>query len=80
MCVCVCARVHARAQLCLILCDAMDWRPPGSSVRGILQARILEWVAISSHRGTSLPRIEPASPALADGFFTTADYLSKKIT
>ena len=32
---------------CLILCDPMDCSPPGSSVRGILHARILEWVAIS---------------------------------
>ena len=32
-------------QLCLILCDPMDSSPPGSSVHGILQARILEWVA-----------------------------------
>ena len=34
-------------QLCLTLCDPMDCRPPGSSVYGILQVRILEWVAIS---------------------------------
>ena len=34
-------------QSCLTLCDPMDCSPPGSSVRGILQARILEWVAIS---------------------------------
>ena len=37
---------------------------PGSSVHGILQARILEWVAISFSRGHSQPRIEPESPAL----------------
>ena len=35
-------------QLCLILCDPMDHRLPGSSVHGILQARILEWVAMPS--------------------------------
>ena len=40
-------------QLCPTLCDSMDCSPPGSSVHGILQARILEWVAISSSRGTS---------------------------
>ena len=34
-------------QLCLTLCNLIDGRPPGSSVLGILQARILEWVAIS---------------------------------
>ena len=36
--------------------DPMDCSPPDSSVRGILQARILEWVAISSSRGSSQPR------------------------
>ena len=35
-------------QLCLTLCDPIDGGPPGSPVRGILQARTLEWVAISS--------------------------------
>ena len=50
--VCVC--VHA--QPCPILCDPMDCSPPGSSVHGILQARTLEWVAISSSRGSSWPR------------------------
>ena len=41
---------------CLTLCDPMDTSPPGSSVRGILQARILEWVAIPFSRGSSRPR------------------------
>ena len=40
-------------QSCPILCDSMDGSPPASSVHGILQARILEWVAISSSRGSS---------------------------
>ena len=44
------------AQLCLTLCDPMDCSLPGSSVHGISQARILEWVAISSSRGSSQPR------------------------
>ena len=43
----------------------------GSSVCGILQARILEWVAMPSSRGFPDPGIEPGSPALAGGFFTT---------
>ena len=43
-------------QLCPILCDPMDCGPPGSSVYGILQARILEWVAMPSCRGASRPR------------------------
>ena len=42
--------------LCLVLCDSMNSNPPGSSVHGIVQARILEWVAISSSRGSSLLR------------------------
>ena len=43
-------------QLCPTLCDPMDCSPPGSSVHGILQARILEWVAIPFSRGSSWPR------------------------
>ena len=41
------------AQSCLTLCDPMDCSPPGSSVHGILQARILEWVFIPFSRGSS---------------------------
>ena len=52
------------AQSCLTLCDPMDCSLPGSSVCGILQARILEWVAMPSSRGSSVPGIEPRSPAL----------------
>ena len=44
------------AQSCSTLCDPVDCTPPGSSVHGILQARILEWVAISFSRGSSWPR------------------------
>ena len=40
-------------QSCPILCDPMDCSPPGSSVHGFLQARILEWVAFYSSRGSS---------------------------
>ena len=43
-------------QSCLILCEPMDYSLPGSSVYGILRARILEWVAISYYRGSSQPR------------------------
>ena len=49
----------------------MDCSLPGSSVHGILQARILEWVAISSPGDLLNPRIKPIPPPLADGFFTT---------
>ena len=41
------------AQLCLTLCDPVDCSPPGSSVHGIFQARILEWVAVPFSRGSS---------------------------
>ena len=41
---------------CLTLCNPMDCSLPASSVHGILQARILEWVAMPSSRGSSLPR------------------------
>ena len=50
---CVCAKL---LQLCPTLCDPVDCSPPGSSVHGILQARILEWVAVPSSRGSSWPR------------------------
>ena len=41
------------AQLYPTLCNPMDCNPPGSSVHGILQARILDWVVVSSSRGSS---------------------------
>ena len=54
---CLSLCVYAKSlQLCLTLCDPMDCSPPGSSVHGILQARILEWVAMSSSRESSRPR------------------------
>ena len=43
-------------QLCPTLCNPMDYSPPGSSVHGIFQARVLEWVAISFSRGSFRPR------------------------
>ena len=54
----------------------MDYSPPGSSVHGIFQARILEWVAIFLLQGIFLTQGSntrlPVSPALAGGFFTTS--------
>ena len=58
------------AQLCPTLCDPMDYSPPGSSVRGILQARILEWVAMPSSRGSSRPRDGTQVSCIAGRFFT----------
>ena len=52
----------------------MDCSPPGSSVHGVLQVRILEWAAMPSSRGSYDPGVEPASltsPALTGEFFTT---------
>ena len=56
--------------LCLTLCDPMDCNPPGSSAHGILQARILEWVAMPSSKRSNLGLF--MSPALAGGFFTSS--------
>ena len=59
----------------LILCDPMDCSPPGSSVHGIFQARILEWGAFPTPGSLPDPGIEPAnlaSPALAGGLFTVS--------
>ena len=53
----------ACAQFCMTLCDLMDYSQPGSSAREIFQARILEWVAISSSGILSNPEIEPVSCA-----------------
>ena len=49
----------------------MDCGPPGSSVHGIFQAGMLEWVAISSPRGSSQTRDQTTSPTLADRCFTS---------
>ena len=51
-------------QSCLTFCNPVDCSPPGSSVHGILQARILEWVVIPFSRGLPNPGIGPGSPAL----------------
>ena len=52
------------SQSCLTLCSPMDCSPPGSSVHGILQARILEWVDISSPGDLPDPGIELGPPVL----------------
>ena len=62
--VCVCSVVST-------LCDSMDYSLAGSSVHGIFQTRILEWVAFPSPGDHLKSGIEPAAPALASGFFTT---------
>ena len=65
MCACVLV-----AQSYLTLCDPMDCSQPGSSVHGISQARILEWVAISFFRSSSQLRDQTCVSCIADRFFT----------
>ena len=68
VCVCVCVCVYA--QLCPTLCDPLDCSPPGSSVHGNSQTRILEWVAISFSKGYSQTR-DRTNICIAGRFFTT---------
>ena len=84
VCVCVSPHTHSVAQWCPTLCNSMDCSLPGSSVLGIFQARILEWVAISytwNIPGTyqehtwvcSPPRYQThVSPTLAGRFLTSS--------
>ena len=67
ICCCLITQSH------LTLCHPMDCSPPGSSVHGISQSRILEWVAISFSRfpDPGIEPMSPASPALSGRFFTT---------
>ena len=58
-------------QSCPTLCDPVDCSPPGSSVLGILQARILEWLAIPFSRESSWPRDWTRVSCTAGGFFTS---------
>ena len=65
-----CAVLCLVAQLCPTLCDPMDCNLSGSSVHGIFQARILEWVAMPSSRGSSQFRNQTGVSSFAGGFFT----------
>ena len=58
--------LHVSSQSCPTLYNTKDCSPPGSSVHGILQARILEGAVMPSSRGSSQPRIEPRSPTLQE--------------
>ena len=77
VCVCVCVLVD---QLCLTLCNPPVCSPPSSSVHGILQARILEWVAISFSRGSSWPRDWTWVSCIAGRFFTWTLWTEKMKT
>ena len=64
--------VHAQSlQSCPTPCDPMDCSLPGSSVHGILRARILEWVAMPSSRGSSRPKDRTCISCTPGRFFTT---------
>ena len=65
------------AQSCPTLCDPMDYSPPGSSVHGILQARILECVAIPFSKESSQLRNQTWVSCIVDGFFT--DSATRKV-
>ena len=66
---CVCAK---SLPSCQILCDPIDCSPLGSSVHGISQARILEWVAFPSFRVSSQPRDRTYVSCIGRRFFTTS--------
>ena len=75
VCVCLCVCVSVSVSVLVIqwyptLCNPMDCSPPGSSVHGILLARILEWVAISFSRGSSRPRDRTQVSCIVGRFFT----------
>ena len=76
------ACVHAKLlQSCPTLCDPIDCRPPGSSVHGILQARIPEWVSMPFSRGSSWPRDQTfisCNSSIAGRFFTAEPLGSKQ--
>ena len=65
---CMCAK---SLSACLTLCDPMDCNLPGSSIHGILQGRILEWVAFPFPGDLLHPGIKPRSPALQADFLPT---------
>ena len=71
----ICMGAGLLLQSCLTLCDPIDCNPPGSSIHGILQARILECVAMPSSRGSSQPRDQTCVShvsCVGRRFFTTS--------
>ena len=71
-------RVSEVAQLCPTLCDPVDCSPPGSSIHGIFQARVLGWVAISFSRGSSWPRARTGVSHTAGRLWATREALILK--
>ena len=70
---CCCCSV---ATSCPMLCDPMDCSPPGSSVHGILQARVLECAAISSSRGSSPPKVQTQISCIGRRFLPKGSVVS----
>ena len=68
-CLGICQDKVKLSRSCLTLCDLMDCSTPGSSVHGILQARILEWVAISFSKGSSQSGDQTQVSHIAGRFF-----------
>ena len=70
-------------QSCPTACNPMDYSLPSSSVCGVFQARILEWVAIPSSRGTSCPRDQPhvfSVSSIADAYFTAESLVTPSLS
>ena len=65
-----CAALHLVAQSCLTIWDCVNYSLPGSSTMGILQERVLEWVAMPSSKGFSQPRDQTQVSCIEGGFFT----------
>ena len=61
----ICILYMFGVQSCPVLCDPMDCSPPGSSVHGIFQAEILEWISISFSKGSSQPRNQTQVSSIA---------------
>ena len=70
VCVCVCVYESEVSQSCPTLCHSMDCSPPGSSVHGVCQARILDWVAIFFSRGSSQLKDRTLVSRIAGRLFT----------
>ena len=66
-----CAAAAKLLQSCPTLCDPTDSSPPGSPAPGILQGRTLEWVAISSSKGSFQPRDQTQGSALQVGYLSS---------
>ena len=72
-CILVCVQ---SLQSCPTLCNPLDYSPPSSSVHGILQASILEWVAMPSSREFSQPGVQTCISCIAGGFFYLLSHLA----